>query len=212
MRLKFKEILTPYLPPQTLDQVADFLIAHKIQLKITRNRNSKLGDYRPPGRVKAHRITINGTLNPYYFYIVFLHELAHLLVWVKHQHRVSPHGKHWKEEFSTLLKQGVQNGYFPDDLGEIILDYSRNVKATFASSGRLWKYLNNDNEVGGMILEDIPVNSYFMATNGRIFRKEQKLRTRYRCYCLNNKRRYLFHQFASIKLVDKDDLPLTSIL
>lgn len=212
MRQKFKEILTPYLPPQTIDQVSDFLITYKIQLKITRSRNSKLGDYRPPGRVNAHRITINGNLKPYYFYLVFLHELAHLIVWVKYKSKVTPHGKHWKDEFSSLMKHGVFNDLFPEDLKPVVLDFSKQVKATFASHAGLWRYLNDGHENDKIILEDIPLDSYFIATNGRIFRKEQKLRTRFRCYCLNNKRRYLFHPFASIKPVNKDDLPLTSII
>lgn len=206
MQLKFKEILAPYLPPQTLEQVVNYIILHKIQLRITRNRRSKLGDYRAPGRTNAHRITINGTLNPYYFYLVFLHELAHLVVWTKYQHRVSPHGKHWRSEMAALLLTSVQEGLFPKDLETLIIKYTSNIKATFASSPDLWRYLNADEEGDSAILESVPINTYFVASNGRLFKKEEKLRKKYRCYCLTNRRWYLFHPFAAIRVVKEDEL------
>jgi SprT protein len=206
MHQKFKETLAKYLPEHTVDQVANYVVQHKIQLKITRSRNTKLGDYRPPGRIKAHRITINGDIDPFYFYLVFLHELAHLLVWTKYQNRVSPHGKQWKEEFSSLLQQALYNDFFTAPLKELVRNFSFKVKATFAADKNLFKFLNGTEQ--SIMLEDIPDNSYFIATNGRLFVKETRLRSRYRCYCLNNKRRYLFHPMASIQPVDKNNLPL----
>jgi len=205
MQPRHKEILIRYLPAQTVEQVADLIFKYTIQLKFTADRNTKLGDYRPPGpKTKTHRISVNGNLNPWFLYLVFLHEFAHLLVWNKYKNRVNPHGPQWKQEFASLLKQLVFNDILPQDLVVPVMKFSDSIKATFASDPVLWKALKNYNKQSNdeFFVEDIPLNSYFAAANGKIFKKEEKIRTRYRCLCINNKRRYLFHPMASIKPVD----------
>ena len=205
MQSRHKEILIRYLPAQTVEQVADLIFKYTIQLKFAADRNTKLGDYRPPGsKTKTHRISVNGNLNPWFLYLVFLHEFAHLLVWNKYKNRVNPHGPHWKQEFAGLLKQLVFNDILPQNLVLPVMKFSDNIKATFASDPVLWKALKNYNKQNNdeFFVEDIPLNSYFAAANGKIFKKEEKIRTRYRCLCINNKRRYLFHPMASIKPVD----------
>lgn len=205
MHPKHKEILSKYFPHETLDQVVDLVEKHNVQLKFTAQRNSKLGDYRPPGlKTQQHRVTINGNLNPWFLYLVFLHELAHLLVWSKYQNKVSPHGSHWKQEFACLLKYAVFHNTLPPALHLPVLDFCKKVKATFASHPGLWKALKSfDKEADhGVTVEDIPYASWFVASNGRVFQKEERIRTRYRCYCANNKKRYLFHPLASITPVE----------
>ena len=207
MHPKHKEILARYFPARTLEQVTGLIINHSIHIKFTSGRNTKLGDYRPPGpKLSIHRITVNGNLNPWFLYLVFLHEFAHLLVWNTYKNRVNPHGEQWKQKFSGLLKQVVENDLLPDKLKQPVLDFSNNVKATFASNPVLWKILKSyDEKMSSEItIEDIPFNAYFKATNGKLFKKEEKLRTRYRCLCIDNKRRYLFHPMASIRPVEAE--------
>jgi SprT protein len=201
MSLQHKEILLRYFPEETVDQVSSLLMKYSIQLKITRDRVSKLGDYRPPVKYTKHRITINGNLGKYFIYLIFLHELAHLLVWNRYANKVQPHGKQWKEEFGSLLRQAIFLKMIPDLLVKPIHNFSLNVKATFASDDVLWKLLKSmdHRHEGEVTIEDIAVDSYFIAANGRIFKKENKLRKRYRCFCISNKRRYLFHPMAVIK-------------
>jgi SprT protein len=201
MSLQHKEILLRYFPEETVDQVSALLVKHSIQLKITRDRVSKLGDYRPPIKLSKHRITINGNLEKYFVYLIFLHELAHMLVWNKYANKVQPHGKQWKEEFGSLLRQAIFLEMIPDSLKKPVHDFSLNVRATFASDQVLWKLLKsmNHNHEGETTVEDIAIDTYFVASNGRIFKKENKLRKRYRCFCVSNKRRYLFHPMAVIK-------------
>ncbi len=200
MSKQYKEILSRYFPPETIDQVFGMLEKHTVQLTISRYRSSKLGDYRPPHKQSRHRISINGGLSPLLTYLIYLHEYAHLLVWNKFGRKVSPHGKQWKEEFGSLLRQAIFLGHVPNHLQNSILAFSQNVKATFAADNKLWKQLQLL-ENGGedqVTVEQLPVNSYFSAGNGRVFRKEEKLRTRFRCFCLTNNRRYLFHPSAII--------------
>ena len=199
MNQKYKDILLHYLPSGTIEQIIALLMSHPINVKITRNRNSKLGDYRPPGRERKHTITINGGLGPHLFYLVFLHEYAHLLVWNKYGSSVSPHGKQWKEEFSSLLKSSIYQQYMPQPLHQPILSFALRIKATFASDAHLWKTIKElDGNTHEITVEQLPEDSLFIAANGKTFKKEQKLKTRYRCYCINNSRRYLFHPQAVI--------------
>lgn len=205
MHPRHKEILARYFPPETLEQAATLIVKNHIQIKFTGGRNTKLGDYRPPNaRINSQRITINGDLNPWFLYLVFLHELAHLLVWNKFQNKVSPHGQHWKDEFSSLLQHAVFHKILPEALHSAVLDFCKNARATFASHAGLWKALKSFDQENPdeTTIEDLPVNAYFVATNGRVFKKEEKVKTRFRCFCLNNKRRYLFHPLASIKPIE----------
>jgi len=207
MVTEHKEILMQYLPGETVDQVSSFLVKYAIQLKITRTRASKLGDYRSPGRNGKHCISINGNLGKHYFYLVFLHELAHLMVWNKYKNRVNPHGKQWKEEFSGLLRQALFLDMLPAELKMPVYEFSKKVKATFASDATLFKALKSLDtaQQDAITIEDIPEESYFVASNGRMFKKEGKLRKRYRCFCVNNNRRYLFHPMAVVQPVGQND-------
>jgi SprT protein len=208
MSLQPKEILARYFPEETIDQVYSFLIKNAIQLKITRERRSKLGDFRMLSKSSRPVITINGNLGKHFIYLVFLHELAHLYVRNKYGRSVSPHGKQWKDEFGSLLRQALFLGMIPDILKNPVYNFSLHVKATFNSDSALLKALRmlDGKHVEEITVEDIPVNTVFMAANGRLFRKEEKLRKRIRCYCIDNKRRYLFHPAAVIKPVDNNEV------
>ncbi|WP_449400016.1 hypothetical protein [Chryseobacterium wanjuense] len=72
--------LEKYLPQNTLQYLKIWFADYYIHIKITRNRNSKLGDYRKlPDH--SHEITINSTLVPQLFSLYSLmswHILSHL--------------------------------------------------------------------------------------------------------------------------------------
>ncbi len=208
MNPQHKQILLQYFPEETIGQVSSMLKKHAVQLKITRERVSKLGDYRPPFQNLNHRITVNGNLGKHLLYLVFLHEMAHLIIWNRYGKSVSPHGPQWKQEFGSMLKQAVYLGYLPENLKIPVAAFADNVKATFAADPILWKNLKSLDErlASEITIEDIPADTFFMAANGRFFKKEEKLRKRYRCFCLNNKRRYLFHPMAVIKPVKEEDI------
>ena len=59
--------LQHYLPEGSFEEVSQYLLQYKVQLTITRERKSVLGDYRNSHADKNHRISINGNLNQYSF-------------------------------------------------------------------------------------------------------------------------------------------------
>lgn len=208
MQPAYKEILARFVPVQALEEVVMLIGTHCIQMKVRRGRLSKLGDFRPARQGRPHQITVNGNLNIYAFLMVFLHELAHMLVWQQHGKAVSPHGKLWKETFGYLLRDFVSKGYFHPNLEEALVDYSFGVKAAGMGSPELQRQLRlfdpePESETGQVFLEEVPLRSLFVAANGRMFRKEDQLRKRFRCLCLRNKRTYLFHPMARVTLVEE---------
>ena len=75
------KILERYLPADAAPLIGRWIDYFKCEFKISRNRNSKFGDYRPPHDGKGHRISVNFDLNPYAFLVITVHEFAHLHTW-----------------------------------------------------------------------------------------------------------------------------------
>lgn len=206
----FKDSLAAYLPVEALDELAYMVVQQGIHLKIRKGRLSKLGDFRPARKDSPPVITINGNLNVYAFLLVFYHEMAHLLVWQKHGKMARPHGKCWKETFGFLLREAVDKGYFHPSICQAVYEYSFRVKATGLADASLQRLLPMfgkepaSQQPDKVLLEDVPENAIFMAANGKLFRKAEKLRKRFRCLCLANRRNYLFNPLAEVTMHQPD--------
>jgi hypothetical protein len=197
--MKEKQILSTYLPDAAVDIVFDWIKEKKIHFKITRNRKTKFGDYRPPVYHANHRISINHDLNPYAFLITFIHEYAHLLVYETYGNRVLPHGKEWKKTYKYLMEEFLDLHIFPGDLSKILLKSIKNSKASSASDIELSRVLQTyDNSVPQTKIEDLPANAIFKTSRGKKFIKGEKQRIRYKCKCLDNNKLYLFHPLTPI--------------
>lgn len=184
--------------------VYQWIVKYKIQLKITRNRRTKLGDYRPPIHHPNHRISINHNLNPYSFLITFIHELAHLQVFEKHGNKVKPHGNEWKNTYRKLTLEILKEDVFPADIEEVLERSVVNAKASSIADLKLSRVLMKyDAGSTGKRLEDLPLHSIFETERGLHFKKGEKRRTRYKCLNLQNKRFYLFHPLTPVKKVNE---------
>ncbi len=196
---EYKIILRKYIPENAVEIIYTWIIQYKFHLRISRSRTTKLGDYRPPIRKQSHKISINFNLNKYAFLITLVHEIAHLIVWEKYKKSVKPHGKEWKTEFKYLMSNFFDNKIFPKDLSDALSVYLENAIASSVSDLELTRILNNyDNKSDLILLEELPQNTVFKIHNGRIFKKQEKLRKRYRCLCLENKKEYLFNPLARV--------------
>ena len=83
--------LYSFIPKETVSQIKNWLNRYHCQLKISKPRQSKLGDYRWPQKGKGHIISINNNLNKYSFLITITHEIAHMMISENHQNKVDPH-------------------------------------------------------------------------------------------------------------------------
>lgn len=194
--------LSKYLPPDTAVPMAQLIVEHKVHMRVSRERSSKMGDYRPPHDGKGHRISVNHNLNSYAFFITLVHEIAHLKAWNQYQNRVDPHGKEWKGHFQNLMLPYLGKSIFPEDIEKALSRYLKNPAASSCSDPHLYKVLARYDDVPVIHLDDIPPGSKFGLGNGMVFIKGEKQRTRYRCKEVNKGRHYFVSGIAVVELLD----------
>jgi predicted SprT family Zn-dependent metalloprotease len=195
--------LQQYLPPQTYEPVMEYLHQFRVHLTVTRERKSILGDYRHRTHHANHRISINSTLNKYAFLITLLHELAHLLTFEEYGNRVQAHGREWKSIFGRLLKQFLQHKVFPADVEKELLRTLKNPAASSCAEDDLLRTLRRYDDKSSIhrLVEEIPFNSTFRCSDGRIFQKGEKLRKRFQCTEIKTGRVYLFSPVYEVEAV-----------
>ncbi len=196
-------MLEQFLPEGTYRKISSYFRTYDIYLTITHDRVTVLGDYRSPtAECPAHRISINGSLNPYSFLITLLHELAHMLVYIQYRGRVQPHGPEWKQMFATLLAKYLGKGIFPDNVEDALQKSLQKIKASTCSDPELYRALKkHDRRKKYMrLVEDIPLNEHFQTHDGRVFKKIEKLRTRFRCKEIDTGYIYLFPAIAEVRI------------
>jgi hypothetical protein len=211
---KIRTVLGPRLPSAAVDDIVDQITEHPISLKVVRQRTSKSGDFRAAHKDDPARITVNGNLNQYAFLITLVHELAHHHVNIGHaralnkftlrrKSRPLPHGKEWKDLFRLLMEPYLNSAVFPTDILPVIIQYLENPKASSSADHRLSKVLKKYDPPDATIwLEELPADAVFTLHGRRTFRKKEKIRTRYRCICLNTNRIYLVSAGAPVELVN----------
>ena len=186
--------LKNYLPEGSFEEVNYYLLHYKVQLTITRERKSVLGDYRNSHGDKNHRISVNGNLNPYAFLITLLHELAHLFTYEKFGHKVLAHGQEWKNEFGKILAQFLLKKIFPQDIQKTLYNTLQNPAASSCADTALLRvlYQYDKKKDGVMLIEAVPLGALFTIKGDRIFKKEEKVRKRYKCLEVSTGKMYLF--------------------
>lgn len=191
------------MPPEAAPLIARWIDYFKCEFKISRNRNSKFGDYRPPFGGKGHRISVNYDLNPYAFLVTTVHEFAHLHTWNEHKQKAKPHGAEWKANFKKMMQPFFDKDIFPIDVKMAITRYLNNPAASSCSDLNLYRSLRLYDPVKEDIVtvEKLPAKALFKLKDGRTFRIEEKLRKRYKCVEINTKRVYLFSPVAEVELV-----------
>jgi len=196
------KVLEDYMPFDAVEIASKWWNELGFDLKISKGRQSKLGDFRPAHRGKNSRISVNGDLGPNHFLITYTHEVAHAMVWEKYGRKVDPHGIEWRNTYSELLNQLLQLQVFPDDLVDEIEKHASQPKASSCSDPRLYKLLSKF-EKGDHILflEDLQEGEVFSIGKKRRFVKGKRRRTRYECRSLDNQRLYFVSGHAEVQLV-----------
>lgn len=187
--------LKDFLPERCNEKILHYLITYKIHLTITKQRQTLLGDYRHAHNGKAHRISVNGNLNPYSFLITLLHEIAHLLAHIKYGPGIPPHGKEWKITFSNILSSFIEDKIFPVDIEAALENSIKNPAASSCGDVPLMRVLKNYDSVidGNVTVEQLKEGIAFRIKDGRIFIRGEKLRTRFKCKEASTGKIYLFN-------------------
>jgi hypothetical protein len=206
------DIFRSYIPDPSVEYVLHWFLDHKVRLRISLNRSSKLGDYRPSRQHLPPRISVNNNLNPYDFLITLVHEMAHHDVWcafvmpnheaslrTHRQYHPKPHGQEWRQYFRQLMIPLMNTSVFPPDVLYMVENYFRNLGVSRKFGHNLTRVLKKyDKPDGKEFVENLPFDTLFRLPDGRVFRKKEKLRKRFRCICMNNNRIYLFSPLAQV--------------
>ncbi|MHA3047161.1 SprT-like domain-containing protein [Riemerella anatipestifer] len=195
-----KERLIDFLPLGAFSYVEKWCNGYSVFIKITKDRVSKLGDYKKL-KNKGHQITINGGLEKPLFFFVLTHEIAHLVAFEKYKN-IAPHGKEWKQTFRELILESLE--IYDVDFQKILLKFSKNPKASFNASRDLEMYFKKENRDGVTLVEDLTERQIFIFRNTK-FRMIEKKKKRYLCTHLDTGKQYLFSPFAEV-LTDKLDV------
>ncbi len=199
------QVLAKYIPAEAAPIIARWIDYYKCDFKVSRGRNTKFGDYRPPYNGDNHRISVNFNLNPYAFLVTTVHEFAHLQTWNEYQGKAKPHGLEWKSNFKKMMKPFFEKEVFPTDLKGAINLYLDNPAASSCSDLNLFRALRKyDTASNGVPVELLAMKSIFKLKDGRTFRKDELLRKRIKCLELNTRRIYLFSPLAEVFPVKED--------
>lgn len=195
--------LQQFLPPHTYAAVLQYLHTYKVHLTVARARSSILGDYRHRTRQQTHRISVNGNLNKYAFLITLLHELAHLLTFEQWGNSVQAHGKEWKGAFGQLLAQFIQHKVFPPDIEKALLQSISNPAASSCADINLLKTLRRYDAVTDSmkLVEELMPEALFKTRDGRVFKRGDKMRKRFKCEEVATGRLYLFSPVYEVEPV-----------
>ena len=151
-----------------------------------------MGDFTSK-RSKSHpRITLNNDLNPYLFLTTYIHEVAHLHVFLHFGHKVDPHGEEWKQKFTDLLIPLLWDHIYPEEILHQLRRHMINPKASSFADTKLTEAFRqfDNNKSHAAVLSQLPEGSIFLL-QGKYFKKGKLRRTRVLCRELKSKRDYL---------------------
>lgn len=185
-----RALLSQHVPGSTLDYVFKLWQETPFGFKAARSRASKVGDFTGCRNSNRHRITVNRDLNPYLFLLTYIHEVAHLRVYLHYGNRVDPHGIEWKDAFRHLLAPVID--HFPPEIHYRLVVHMANPKASSFADRELTLALRayDAGAANHTMVGDLPEGSVFKL-QGKYFKKGKLRRTRILCREVRSKRQYL---------------------
>ena len=90
---------------------------------------------------------------------------------------------------------------FPEDILKVLSLHLKNPKASTLTDVNLSAVLKKYDKVQVLTISDIDVESLFSISNGKKFKKGEKLRKRYKCVEVSTNKVYLFHPLAEVNLI-----------
>ncbi|KPM49064.1 SprT-like domain-containing protein [Jiulongibacter sediminis] len=202
--MKLTEVLKTQVPENALEYCVNLWQEHPFSFKITRSRNSCLGNYRFQNG--HHTITVNHDLNVYNFLVTYIHEVAHQRVFIfDRKKKTLPHGEEWKSRFRELMLPLLNEKVFPPEILMPLSLHMRNPKASSTRDAQLmraFRAFDENRKAAAIHLEDIELGQSFVFKK-RIFKKLEAKRTRAVCMEIASKRKYTIPLLAEITPVDR---------
>ena len=104
------------------------------------------------------------------------------------------HGREWKNEFGKILARFLLKKVFPADIEKALMNTLQNPAASSCGDEKLLRVLHqyDEKKEGTHLVEQIPEGSLFVIKGGRVFKKGEKIRKRYKCMEIATGKWYLF--------------------
>lgn len=202
-------LLRDHLPAAAWPVVVDWLRRNPVQVRISRPRASKLGDYRFSSRGPSYHISVNRDLNRYAFLVVLVHEFAHHATFMK-KRRHKPHGPEWKAEYKDLMRAFLTPEVFPVDVLAVLNVHLEDAPSSSCTDHALMRALRRYDAAPKPCLDDLQHRTVFRFQR-RLFVKGERLRTRYKCICLNDRRTYHIDRTAEVEVETPVPIPLDGV-
>ena len=203
--------LQQYIPEKSAEYILGWFQLHPVKLKLSKYRSSKSGDYMASLNKLPARISVNKNLNKFDFLITLVHEMAHHEVWIETiavdrifeiqriKNRPRPHGKEWKTHYRQLMEPLMNESIFPAGvLHHLTCLFDQPFSGSKAKKNLMIELNKYDAPDDYVFIDSLEFNTLFELPAGRTFRKLGRLRKRYRCLCLNNRRIYLFSPLVRV--------------
>ncbi len=189
-----------FLPEEAKEKTVQLLEQSKIEIKITRKRKTKHGDFRINSKGET-LITLNATENPYQFLITLIHEMAHWFAFKTFGRHIKPHGKEWKQSFRDLMLPFLTPKIFPEPVLSQLARHLKNPKASASSDLVLVQTLRAfDPPKETITVLEVQEGSLFRLEDGRVFLRGKKRIKRILCQELSTRKEYLFSPVAEVYL------------
>ncbi len=206
---KIKNHLSQHMPAAAIPLFWNILSEIKVQMIISRARQTKFGDFRPPSRTKPARISVNGDLPPEAFLMTAIHELAHAKVYFEYKDKglrnIAPHGKEWKRHFKLLMEPFLHPDIFNEPSLSLVKRHMQNPSASSMRDREMFEALHgkNNHDIQNQEathLSNLKNGEVFIFRN-RQFKRMELLRVYVKCQALDNKRLYRIHGSVEVERV-----------
>jgi len=187
-----QELLQPKIPPPALAYCLQLWSQLPFELKISKSRQTKVGDFTVKQSLAKPRITINHDLNPFLFLTTLIHEVAHHHTAHRFGLRVDPHGSEWKQVFKEMLSPLLTQEIYPPELHAVLNAHMQNPMASSFADVELTRAFRkfDAHYTAHTTVADLPEGSIFKL-QGRFFKKGALRRSRVLCYEMKTKKKYL---------------------
>ncbi len=186
-----------YLNSKAEKQILKWEKDFHVKIEISKPSKTRLGVFIPK-QIGENIIRINEDLNRYSFLITIVHELAHASIWKKFTRNVNPHGIEWKNEFKSMMLPFLNPDFFPEDILRSLSLHMINPKASTVRDVELSEILRSYNKSKIITIKDLKDGDYFRVSNGKEFKRIQRLRKNYKCKELLSGRLYRFSPLAEV--------------
>ena len=200
------QVLQKHCPSGSEALLKTWFHKRKVIIRISRDRVSKLGDFRPAQNGLPARISINVGLSQIEFLVTLVHELAHYDTYRAKGIRqkwgrrgIKPHGTEWKLIFRRYIVEIIESGIVEEEVQEALRNcYIERERIATSPCMEIKRILEKDLEDDVLRVRDMKEGEKFVLVGGRTFIRGLKLRTRYKCREYPTGKTYTVHGLASV--------------